>query len=113
MENIHEFNIETALRKVMNIYNKTKHRITKFSPNEIFFSTNKELFLKVKNNIIENYNKSNANLLINFTENEKCLLRNDFIKSSNKTKDGYIILLKNKVKKSIVLLKYVLRYLKY
>ena len=57
LENIHEFNIETALRKVMNIYNKTNHRITKFSPNEIFFSTNKELFLKVKNNIIENYNK--------------------------------------------------------
>lgn len=113
LENLKEFNIERALKKVMNIYNKTKHRITKFTPNEIFFSTNKDLFLKVKNHIIENYNKSNANLILNFSEKEKCLLRNDFIKSSNKTKEGYVILLKNKVKKNIVLLKYVLRYLKY
>ncbi len=72
----------------MNIYNKTIHRIKKYTPNEVFYSTNNDLFLKVKNNIIDNYNKSISNLEYNFKVNEKSLMNNTFIKTNNKYNDG-------------------------
>ena len=43
-----------------------------------------------KKNLIENI----------FNKNEKCLLINNIIKTNQKTKKGYIILLINKVKKT-------------
>ena len=44
LNDINDFNIEIALLKAVNIYNNNIHRITKYSPNKIFYSNNKELF---------------------------------------------------------------------
>ena len=57
LENINDFNIEASLIKVMNIYNKSIHKITKYTLNEVFYSSNEELFKIIKNNIINHYNK--------------------------------------------------------
>ena len=45
-------NIETALAKVMNIYNKTVHKVTKFSPYEVFYNKKEEFHKIIYNNII-------------------------------------------------------------
>ena len=55
LENINSFDIENALFKTMNIYNKSIHRITKFSPNEVFYSTNEDFFKIIKNNVIDKF----------------------------------------------------------
>lgn len=98
LENINSFDIENALFKTMNVYNKSIHRITKFSPIEVFYSTNEDLFKLIKNNIIDNFKNINKSE-INFKNNEKVLLINNFIKTKHKTKNGHIILSVNKVKK--------------
>ena len=98
LENINEFHLEHSLKKVINIYNRTVHRVTKFTPNEIFFNSNEEFFKTVKSNIINNYKKDNKNEIL-FKEKEKILLINNFIKTNHKTNNGYVILTINKVKK--------------
>ena len=39
-ENINLFNIEIAIKKVMNVYNKSLHKTIKFIPNEVFYNNN-------------------------------------------------------------------------
>lgn len=51
LENIKEFNIEIALKKVMNIYNNTFHKTIKFSPNEVFYNKNIEFHKIIYNNL--------------------------------------------------------------
>ena len=97
LENIVEFNLETAIVKVMNIYNKAIHKVTKYSPNEIFYSHDENLFKKVHENILDFFNKNQKKESI-FKSNEKCLLLNNFIISKNKA-HGYPMLIFNKVKK--------------
>ena len=89
----------------MNIYNKAIHKVTKYSPNEVFYCHDENLFQKVNDNTLEFFNKNHKKESI-FYFNEKCLLINNFIISKNKEK-GHLILLYNKVKKTIHLLKYV------
>ena len=52
------FDIVIDLPFVMNSYNQTIHRTKKHTPYEIFYSTNKNLFIEVYNNTLEAYNKS-------------------------------------------------------
>ena len=98
LENINKFNLENSLVRAVNIYNKTIHRITKHTPNEIFYSSNEDFFKLIINNILDNYNKANKTNLI-FKEQEKILLINNIVKTKQKTKSGNIILTINKVKK--------------
>ena len=103
LEDINEFNLETSLHKVMNNYNKSIHNVTLFSPYEVFYNSKDELFKIVYDNIQKYYQNKTKNSL--FNEKEKCLMVNNFLFSNQKTKDGYIILLKNKVKKNKSFLK--------
>jgi len=51
LDDQHNFNLKTSFKIVMHNYNNNFHAITKYSPNEVFYSINKELFEKVcKNN---------------------------------------------------------------
>ena len=52
LENIKDFYLEKHLIKAMNIYNKTKHGIIKITPNEIYNSTNPDLFEIIKKKIL-------------------------------------------------------------
>ena len=45
LENISEFILETAIVKAMNIYNKAIHKVTKYSPIEVFLVM-KQVYLK-------------------------------------------------------------------
>ena len=46
-ENINNFNLEESLKKAITNYNRIKHRLTKYSPIEVFFSNEKTLFENV------------------------------------------------------------------
>ena len=72
LENINEFNLENFLVSAVNIYNKTIYRITKYTPNEIFYNSNEDFFKLIENNILDNYNKTNKTELI-FKEIEKMI----------------------------------------
>jgi hypothetical protein len=111
LENISEFNLETAIVKAMNIYNKAIHKVTKYSPNEVFYSHDENLFQKVHDNILEFFNKNQKKESI-FKSNEKCLLINNFIISKNK-ENGHLILLYNKVKKNHSFIKICVEILDY
>ena len=103
LEEINSFNIESSLHKVVNNYNKSIHNVTQFSPYEVFYNSNEELFKIAYDNTQKYYqNKMKKSL---FNENEKSLMTNNIIFSNHKTKEGYIILLKNKVKKNKSFLK--------
>ena len=83
IENIKSFNIEESLKLAVNNYNKIKHNITKYTPNELFFSSNNEIFKSVYNNTIEYYNNKSKNYL-SFKVGEKCLLINYVLKTKKK-----------------------------
>ena len=70
--NTRNFNIEEELKLVCINYNKKVHKVTKYSPLEIFFSTDSELYKKVYNNTLDFYNKNTKNNLI-YEINEKIL----------------------------------------
>ena len=98
LENTNEFNLEKDLIKYMNIYNKSVHQTTKFSPYEVFYKNDENFYKYIHDKILDKYNKNIIKDSI-FIKNEHCLLINNFMKSKEKCKQGYIILLKNKVKK--------------
>ena len=81
----------------MNNYNKSIHNVTLFSPFEVFYNSKEKQFKIVYDNIQEYYQNETKTSF--FIENEKWLLLNNILISNQKTKEGYIILLKNKVKK--------------
>ena len=99
LENIQQFNIEISIKKVMKRYNRTKHKTTKFAPNEIFYNTSEEFYKIIYNNTFDYYEKNNKSNCL-FQINEKCLMINNFVKLKNKTKEGYLFLMKNKVKRN-------------
>ena len=45
----------------MNAYNNTIHNITKYTPFEVFYSNNNDLFSEVYNYSMQCYNKSQKN----------------------------------------------------
>ena len=94
-ENSNDFNLVQFVKKVMNIYNRSIHSVTLYSPNEIFNNSNENYFEVVYDNILHYYEKNKTTSIFNV--NEKCLINNNILFSKNKIKDGYIIL-KNKVK---------------
>ena len=63
-------------------YNNTIHSVTKFTPNEIFYSSDNELFHKVYNNILNYYNKNNKKEYL-YKIGEKCLLSSNILKRKN------------------------------
>ena len=98
LEDQEHFNLEKSLIKVMNSYNKTVHKVTIYTPNEVFYNNNKEFYKIIYNNTNEFYNKNSIKFNL-FNIHEKCLLVITFIKSNQKYKKDVIFLLKNKVKK--------------
>ena len=80
LENINNFNLVEALNKVVKNYNRKIHTVTKFSPIEIFYSNNKNLFDDV------------------YKIGEKCLISNNILLSKKKFQKKYIIIEKNKIK---------------
>ena len=65
------------MEKAVEIYNNSKHSSTGFSPKDIFFSKDKNLFKKIKENILlsQKYKKNKYNPII---ENEYGLLCENF-----------------------------------
>ena len=57
LENINNFNIESTLSLIVNIYNNTIHSVTKYITNEIYYSHDSLLHEKIYNNIIDYFNK--------------------------------------------------------
>lgn len=97
LENINNFNLVEALNKVVKNYNRKIHTVTKFSPIEIFYSNNKNLFDDVYKNTI-NYYANNKISNINYKIGEKCLISNNILLSKKKFQKKYIIIEKNKIK---------------
>ena len=83
-DNPDNFDIKEILDIVIKKYNNHIHSTTKYSPNEIFYSKDEDLFRKVLDNI-KNSIKIRGNVYKNFEENEKCLLNKKFkIKKNSK-----------------------------
>ena len=77
-------------------YNSHIHSSTRYTPNEIFYSKDEELFKKVLGNIKESFKNKFGEQ--NFEDNEKCLLNKKFkIKKFYKNEPG--ILIYDKIKK--------------
>ena len=49
------FNLENTINKINQLYNSTINTVTGFTPNEIFWSTNKEILKKVYYNTTKYY----------------------------------------------------------
>ena len=98
IENQKDFNLENSLQIVVNQYNRTQHTVTKYQPNEVFYSNDIDLFKKVYNNIMDYYNKKQE-YSFSYSLNDKCLLYNNIIKTNKKIKNIYL-LEKNNVKKN-------------
>ena len=103
IQDIKNFNIVEKLPFIINSYNSTIHSVTKFTPTEVFYSTNIELFNKVYQNIVNYY--INHKDTINFIRGEKCLLRNNITK---KKINKLVLIEKNNLKKIKVYIKFVL-----
>ena len=105
IENPNNCNIEDSLSIVVNEYNNTIHSVTKFTPYEIFYGSDEELFKKVYNNIFNYYNnKNNTNFL--YKIGEKCLFSNNILKTKKKI-NNHILLEKKKIHKNKSFLNYV------
>lgn len=50
-ENKDNFNLKESIATICDNYNSRKHSATQYTPKYIFFSDNKYLFIKVKNNL--------------------------------------------------------------
>ena len=89
LEDTKNFNIKKALKKVMNNYNNTVHVVTKYTPNEIFYTSNEELLKNVYNNTYDYYNNriKNENNSIIFNIGQKFFINNNaFISKKRKFK---------------------------
>ena len=98
LENLNNFNIESALPLIVNIYNNTVHSVTKYTPNEILYSHDSLLHEKIYNNINDYYNKRQKHT-ISYDVGEKCLMKNYVLKTKKKI-NKIILLEKNKLKKN-------------
>ena len=101
LENESKFNLSEALKKVVNTYNNTAHRTIKNKPIDIFFSEDKNFFIKIKEitiNSSKNYNGYNEFII----KNDYVLLYNNFTYKNIKKKNVKI-LEKSKVKNKNVL----------
>ena len=70
LENTKYFSIEKSLVKIMNTYNKTVHKVTKFTSFEVFCNSNNEFYKIIYNNTLEHHNKNRKTNPL-FNNNEK------------------------------------------
>lgn len=104
IENRNKFDLVTELNNVVKEYNRTTHTVTKYTPIEIFYSTNKLLLDEVYKNTVDYYVKNQKDA-ISYIKGEKCLLINNIIISKKKYDKKYIILEKNRIKNNKSFLK--------
>ena len=76
LENKKSFNLENDLVEVVKVYNRSIHTVTKYTPIEFFFSTDKELYEKVYKNTLNYYIKSKKNS-ITYMPGENCFIINN------------------------------------
>ena len=84
--------MKESLEIVLKKYNNHIHSTTKYTPNQIFYSDNEDLFKKVISNIKMSF-KNIGKEPINFKDNKKCLMNKKFKikKVGNKNKVGILI----------------------
>ena len=99
LENINNFNLEESLKKTITNYNRIKHRVTKYSPIEVFFSNEKTLFENVYKNTLDFYINSQKNSIV-YNDGDLCLMENNIMITSKKYDNKYYIIEKNKIKKN-------------
>ena len=93
----HNFEIKQSLELIIKKYNNHIHSSTKYTPNEIFYSKDEELFKKVLENIKSSFKKTFGEQ--NFKDNEKCLLNKKYkIKKFGDDKEPGILIY-DKIKK--------------
>ena len=76
-DDIESFDILKALDTVVKKYNNHVHSTTKYTPNQIFYSNDENLFKTVLENMKNSFKNINSDN-INFQNNEKCLLKTKF-----------------------------------
>ena len=96
-DNIESFDIIKALDIVIKKYNNHVHSTTKFTPNQIFFSNDENLFKKVLENMKASFKRINSDN-INFKNNEKCLLKTKFKIKKFFKESGAGVLVYDKIK---------------
>lgn len=79
LENKKAFNIENALKFVVNTYNNTTHRTTKFKSYDVFYSNNDNIFDKVRENTLNSFKICYLNG-VELNEGEPVLVFNNFEK---------------------------------
>lgn len=92
-----KFDIQLNLDILIKKYNNHIHSSTKFTPNEIFYSKNEDLFKTVLSNIKASFNKR-ENEIINFKDNEKCLMNKKFKIKKKGNNEKFGIIIKDKIK---------------
>ena len=94
------FDLKKSIDIVIKKYNNHKHRTTKYTPNQIFYSSDEELYSEVLENMKKLF-KSIGSENANFKVKEKCLLKCKFIikKAFKENNDGVLIYdrVKNKI----------------
>ena len=92
-----KFDIKESLDIIIKKYNNHKHSTTKYTPNQVFYANNEELFQTVLENI-KNYYKNRVKESNNFKVDEKCLLSKKF-KIKKKGDDKLVgVLIYDKIK---------------
>ena len=91
------FDIKQSLEFIIKKYNNHIHSSTKYTPNEIFYSKDEDLFKKVLGNIKDSFKKKFGEQ--NFKDNEKCLLNKKFKIKKYYNNDDPGILIYDKIKK--------------
>ena len=92
-----KFNLQDSLNFVLKKYNNHKHSSTLMTPNEVFYSKSKEIYIQVLDNIKKKF-KNISKELNNFNENEKVLLNPKFVIKKKYVIDKPGILVFNRVK---------------
>ena len=99
-DNPGNFDINQSLEFIIKKYNSHIHSSTRYTPNEIFYSKDEELFKKVLGNIKESFKNKFGEQ--NFEDNEKCLLNKKFkIKKFYKNEHPGILIYDKIKKKNI------------
>ena len=96
IENKNKFILKEALETTVTAYNNTLHNVIKATPLEVFYSTNKKFLKKIKQNIINYYDKRKK-AVFEYELDDKVLISSNILTKKNK-KDGFILIEKNKVK---------------
>ena len=92
-----KFDIQLNLDILIKKYNNHIHSSTKFTPNEIFYSKNEDLFKTVLSNIKASFNKRENEIII-FKDNEKCLINKKFKIKKKGNNEKFGIIIKDKIK---------------